>query len=547
MGRLLSSRFLGWVAGICITAAILTFIVVAAAGPSAAVATMPAPRPGPPWWFSLHLTQATVLVTLWTATLVGGAGTAAGLAAVARGARPSPRLLLGLSLLAVAAFTVLPPAGSIDALDYAAYGRTVVVGRNPYVMTPGQLRKAGDPVGAWAPTAWADKHSPYGPLATAEQAAAAELGGNSIARVTFWLKLWNALAFCAIAVGLDRLLRADPGRRVRGLLLWSLNPLLLWNLVGGGHIDALAAALGFFGLAVVAVPDGDSEPSALACLAGGVLVGVATDLKITFALFGLALAWATRNSARNLAAVAAGALFVLVPSYLFFGTPAVAVLVNRSTSVSRDNIYQLFSRPFGHSSPPHLMLIVVPLFVAVAALLLARLPEGNPSRPAIRPALALSVAWVLVWPYQLPWYDAMTISLLALYPASRLDWPILARLVAGTFFLMPGTVIGMRSGWLGVITRVEHVPLIPLIRLGALIAVVALAITGAWHARDRPAVGLPAIALLSLLLAAALPWVSGRSPGVCLRGRAAGSRSGARPGRASGGRDPTEADRPGPW
>jgi hypothetical protein len=170
------------------------------------------------------------------------------------------------------------------------------------------------------------------------------------------------------------------------------------------------------------------------------------------------------------------------------------VLVHRSTRVSRDDIYQLFFRPFGVSVPAHLMLImliVVPLFVAVAVLLVARLPDGDASRPAVRTALALGVAWLLVWPFQFPWYDAIAMCLLALYPPSRLDWPVLARQVAGTLFYMPGMAIGMDTGWPGVFTQAQHHALVPIIRLAALAAVVALAITGAWHAQTGPPAGQP--------------------------------------------------------
>jgi len=68
----------------------------------------------------------------------------------------------------------------------------------------------------------------------------------------------------------------------------------------------------------------------------------------------------------------------------------------------------------------------------VAVLALRRMPEGALSQPAIRPALALSAAWLFFWPYQLPWYDAMIICLLVFYPASRLDWLVIARLTAIT-------------------------------------------------------------------------------------------------------------------
>ena len=67
-----------------------------------------------------------------------------------------------------------------------------------------------------------------------------------------------------------------------------------------------------------------------------------------------------------------------------------------------------------------------------------RIPEGATARPAIRPALALSAAWLLFWPYQNPWYDVMIVCLLVFYPASRLDWLVLGRLAAATVPTIPG-------------------------------------------------------------------------------------------------------------
>jgi hypothetical protein len=76
-----------------------------------------------------------VTVALWLGAAAGGGGVVAGLVAVRRGAQPSVRLLLAAGLVAVAALAVLPPAGSTDPPDYAAYGRIMVLGRSPYVMT----------------------------------------------------------------------------------------------------------------------------------------------------------------------------------------------------------------------------------------------------------------------------------------------------------------------------------------------------------------------------------------------------------------------------
>ncbi|HYZ53054.1 MAG TPA: hypothetical protein VE733_06025, partial [Streptosporangiaceae bacterium] len=238
------TRVLSWAAAIGIIAAVLTIIVVSAVGPSLAVVTMPKPAVGPPFWLWLHPSVPLVTFVLWGAAGVGGAGVIAGLVAVARGARPSVRAIIAFAFLAVAALTVLPPAGSTDILDYAANGRMVVTGHSPYVMTPLQLKKTGDPIGRWIPQPWEKNVSVYGPVASAEEWAAAELGGNSVARVTFWLKLWNSIAFGAVVLMLDRMLRSSPARRLRAHLLWTANPLLLWEIVASGHIDVLSAAFG---------------------------------------------------------------------------------------------------------------------------------------------------------------------------------------------------------------------------------------------------------------------------------------------------------------
>jgi hypothetical protein len=329
---------------------------------------------------------------LWAAALAGAGGVAAGLVAARRGWRPPVKMLVAGALAAAAVLAVLPPAGSTDTLDYAAYGRMVAIGHDPYVMTPQQLRLSGDPVGAAAPIPWETKHSLYGPLATIEQGTAAILGGTSAARITFWLKVWNALAFALVVLALDRLLRADPAARVRAHMLWSLNPLLLWGLVAAGHVDTVAAAVGFLALALVSpalVGRGEAggKPSVLAGLAAGAMVGMAADIKITFVLFGLGIALAARRSVRTVLAAGAGALAVLVPSYLWFGPPAVAVLFYREASATSDNFYQLFSRPFGLIRPPDLLLVAAVLLVVTGWLLLRRLPSGPPGWPALPAAL----------------------------------------------------------------------------------------------------------------------------------------------------------------
>ena len=262
-------------------------------------------------------------------------------------------------------------------------------------------------------------------------------------------------------------------------------------------------------------------------VAAGALVGAAADVKIPFILFGLGIAWAARRSVRLLLAASAGGLLVLVPSYLWFGWPAMRVLVYRDASATSDNLYQLFARPFNRGHLPDLMLVAVPLLVTVIWLLLRRLPGGFPSWPAVRPALALSLAWLLVWPYQRPWYDAMAFCLLALYPASRLDWPVLARLTAGTVYYLPG-MPGPLTGELGALFHEEHVLLVPVIRFAALAAVIVLCLTGAWRSAGTGTRG-----TWASQGAGGMRRVSGRTPGGQIQAPAARAPAGAPPAPGS--------------
>jgi hypothetical protein len=473
---------------VCIGLAVLTMMFVSAAGPSGAVVTTPRPSVGPPWWFALHLPVVPLTLLLWVAAMVGAVGVAAALVAVARGARPPIRALLAAVFVATAVFTVLPAAGSSDTLDYAAYGRMVVLGHDPYRMTPLVFRRTGDPVAVTAPIAWERDHSDYGPLATLEQAAAAELGGTSTARIVFWLKLWNALAFGLVVIVLDRLLRSDPARRARAHLLWSVNPLLLWGLLASGHVDAVPVACGLLGLVLVKAWQPDEHPPVLKFLAAGALAGAATDFKITFALFGLGVAWAGRKSIRSVLAAVAGALAVLIPSYLWFGSAAITVLANHRDATA-DTLWRLFGQTFLRPSPLEVALVILPVFAVVAVLLLWRLPDRLPEFPAILPTFALTLAWMLAWPYQRPWYDAAVICLLVLFRASRLDWVILVQLAVTTGEFVPGMPFyAPKHGWLASLLGYQVNWVVPIVRLAALLAVIALCVTGAWYAR-RPAAG----------------------------------------------------------
>ena len=214
-----------------------------------------------------------------------------------------------------------------------------------------------------------------------------------------------------------------------------------------------------------------------------------------YVLVGAAVAWACRRSLRAFAAAAAGFLVVVLPAYLAAGTPAVKVLITRSPGVTWDDMYQLYWRPVLHykqfsvsSVPPHLELIAYLLFAAVAVLALLRFPDRVPGLPAVAPALALSLAWLFVTAFQRPWYDVMAISLLALYSASRLDWVVLIRLLAGATVYVQAVQSPAQPHWLANLGQFDGAWLTPGVRLLATVALVWLCISGRWGWRSAPAV-----------------------------------------------------------
>jgi hypothetical protein len=83
--------------------------------------------------------------------------------------------------------------------------------------------------------------------------------------------------------------------------------------------------------------------------------------------------------------------------------------------------------------------LAVVLMVCLAAGLLRwlRRVDGSCGALAAAAPFALVLAWLLAWPYVLPWYDALGWALLPLLPGSGLDWLLLARTAALGFAYLP--------------------------------------------------------------------------------------------------------------
>ncbi len=526
-------------AGLALTAlsVALTF-AVAVAGPSVMEPPFPG-RPGqPPWAFDPHLSPYLAVALAGAGLLAGTAGLALTLFATRRGWPLPVRALLLAGLLAAVALTLAPPFGSSDPLSYAAYGRLLVTGHNPYATAPDVLARLGDPV-ARAVQDWRTTPSDYGTVATAGQALASLIGGTSARLTVFVLSVLDLAAFAGTGLILHRLGRGDPGRQTRAVLMWTANPLLLQVLVAGQHVDSQAI---FFGVAAVAVfsqvagrPAGQAAGYAAAA---GALAGLGFAVKVTVALVGGGLALAALQASwprgarvawRRVAVVwgglAAGFAVVAGVALAVGGADGFRQTVQASSMVSIGSPWRavrtLLHLAIDESIADDVVKTAAVVLAVILAVLLWRGLRAGPAREvqptdlrlmndpegdgqggaadagagadgqlatavsgagatpaglaglAGRGALVLSLAWLLAWPYVLPWYDGLAWALLPLVAASSLDWLLLARTAALAVGYLParaaGVVMPPSLDWLQSVVRTGVTPAVLAIVVGWLI------------------------------------------------------------------------------
>jgi len=449
---------------------------VAVAGPSVMEPVLPG-RPGqPPWAFDLHM-SAYVAVGLTALGLAAGtSGLVLTLRAMRDGWTFSARAVLLAGIAAAALLTLVPPFGSSDQLSYAAYGRMLVTGHNPYLTTPQQLISLGDPV-ARAVQDWRGQPSVYGPLATGIEGLASLIAGTSARLTVFLLGLANLAAFVITALLLHWMARADEGRQLRAGLLWAANPLLLQVLVAGAHVDVQMIAFCVAAVAVLYGAGRMAPPTVPRALLAGLLVGLGFAVKVTAALVGLGIAAALacalwqrrRRFILLLAGLAAG---FAAPAGLALALGGSAMLKDTSQAsdmVSIASPWRPIRAALQHLADYHSASDIVRagaislavILVIITAVVLAR---GVPAAtPGVLP-LALVLGWLFAWPYVLPWYDALGWAFLAVVPATRLDWLMLMRTSVLGFAYLPARTYGvhMPSGlsWLQPVIRNGIAPVI---------------------------------------------------------------------------------------
>ena len=183
--------------------------------------------------------------------------------------RPNPATRTETRVWVIAAAWAMPlalgpPLLSSDVYTYAAQGKLVSRGLDPYSVGPAALGNTRA-VAAVDP-AWRGVPSPYGPLATQVEHLAVFLGGGGPLAAVIALRLL-AVA-CVISTGLLAAELAGP-RRIPALIMTVLNPLVLLQVVSAAHLEGLLCAL-LLGALVAARRGRSTLAIVLACAAGAV-------------------------------------------------------------------------------------------------------------------------------------------------------------------------------------------------------------------------------------------------------------------------------------
>ena len=334
-------------------------------------------------------------------------------------------LILGVlpRLLVVAA----PPVFSNDVYRYIWDGKVQAAGINPYRYLPidPALAPLRDPART-PPNATSIypninrpdyAHTIYPPAA---QAVFALVG---LTAPTLWTMKAVMLAFDLLTAGLAMLLLREAGRPMIQALVWLWNPLVIWELSGGGHIDATASAATAAALllAIRARPGW-----------AGAALGVAVLFKLLPAVLFPAL-WRKWDWRTPLAAAA-----VIVGAYACYASVGWGIFGYLAGYTREERLVS------GGALIPHLLELqgapkwVGPAYtgaclVALAALaawisLRRPLPLQRAPRAEMigRDALILAAATLAVLSPYYPWYLTMLVLPAVLRPAWSALWPTIA-------------------------------------------------------------------------------------------------------------------------
>jgi hypothetical protein len=159
---------------------------------------------------------------------------------------PAKWLIVGFSFVFHATFLAMPGMYSTDIFSYVMYGRIAgVIGQNPYSSPPSSF--ANEAFLNWVFPFWQGTPTVYGPLWTdlsallsSATSTASALDQVLLYKLVIWLSALTNLALVWMLTGRATWLR---GPRVACFALYAWNPIVLLELAGNAHNDALMVTL----------------------------------------------------------------------------------------------------------------------------------------------------------------------------------------------------------------------------------------------------------------------------------------------------------------
>ena len=441
-------------------------LVAALLGPSVSETPIAHGGAAPPYFFDAHPSPWLVTALLAGCFAVGAAMLLVALRALRSGWEPNVRRIVAMGAIGTVAFLLVPTIGSSDFTNYSSYGHTANRGLDEYVVTPIEASKLGVPTAEAVEPPWQSTISVYGPLAVKVEQLAAWLGGPSLRRTAWWLSLIHCLAYLGTGALLLGMAPTDSYRR-RSAILWCANPLMIYELVGGSHVDSLLMLVAIGALALLR----------RSRFAAGAVVGLGLAMKVTAALTGAAMAWVDRRSPRRLLALAAGAGVVTAAFYLT-ASPHVLDQTRRAGKfVSPATPWWFFIHRLNSIMSHDAAHVVTTVGVIILTVVLARAifrivpPQTDDTGAAVRTTMAYSVAWLMGAPYLLPWYDALGWATLPLVDESPLDELFVLHTTVLAFAFLPGRDLPRSGAFESVITGL-HSYLSPVVLAGLAVALI---------------------------------------------------------------------------
>jgi hypothetical protein len=379
-----------------------------------------------------HYTVITMAI-LYLGDILACLGLAGMLWAHSQGWRPNPWHLLAGSSAVVAVMVSLTPVGSSDTASYAAFGRIASLGGNPYERSPAwyesHYHASYNQYYQVIGSVWKNQRSVYGPIATSVQHFAAWIGGPSVLTTIWILMILNGMVF----IGTGWLLIKTSDDPVRATLLWTANPVLIQQLVSGGHLDTFVAAG-----CICAIQVARRFSGRWGDVLTGVLIGLACGVKANAALVAVGLAYPMlrRHEWLRITRIAVVSLATLAVLYASYGLKALEPLYGGSKWVILPSPWR-FAQMLGLSITTIDVLWPIAMIV-VAWLVYQRISSDQPGE-VVGP-FALTYAWIVVAPWVFPWYTAITWAALTQVPRNRMTrWLTIVTVVLALWHSSGGT------------------------------------------------------------------------------------------------------------